>query len=689
MKNVTIVVPVYKDWLTLNKCILSIKKYVKPNHKVILVNDRSSEWQMMEENIQKSIEGFGAFEYYLNPENLGFVKTCNRAVTELDQTENDILLLNSDTEVTEGFLEELSEILHLCEKHGVVCPRSNNATILTMPVRNNKGVLLDADVSYSVFLQLQSKLPRYSIVPTGVGFAFLIKRELIEKFGLFDEVYSPGYNEENDFCMRINQYGYNVIMANHAYVYHFESKSFGSRKNELEIRNRNILLKKYPSFDGAVAQYFKHSMGPIEFYADLLVEGIYEKKRVLFSLYETPSAYNGTAQYGLNVFKNFYALFHEKYEIHVLINVDADELFGLSKTYPNVWHPDSINGTFHLAFIPSQIFHIEHFLILNRVSLRYVFCMQDIISIRSNYLLLDDYERYDLFRKSIRYCAGMISISEFSLRDTECYYVDTFAQRTIKTKVIYHGIDQKDIRVANEMLPFEKYFIVFGNFYKHKFLKETFHYMRDTKFNFIVLGSEMTGRISDNIYGYKNGRLTDEFMNLLVSRATAILFPSVYEGFGLPILDGIKFDKKVVVADNELNRELKEAFDNFAGNIYLFRDMEQLGSILENVAKNANVLYKGGKKLVRTWGDVAVELESFLADILADEVDVENIVQRWEDMKYVESIHYRYVSKDVKNNKVKNDGIAYARFKDFLYQRYPKLYWFLRKAKGWTLGKEN
>ena len=165
MKNITVVIPVYKDWSTLKLCIDSLKEYVKENHKVIFVNDMGPEWESLEKDIQKSIEGVSHFHYYRNESNMGFVKTCNRAVMELDQTDNDIFLLNSDTKVTEGFLEEMSRILYVAEKHGVVCPRSNNATLLTVPVKNNLGHLLEPEESWKVYQQVRDSLPEWRLQP--------------------------------------------------------------------------------------------------------------------------------------------------------------------------------------------------------------------------------------------------------------------------------------------------------------------------------------------------------------------------------------------------------------------------------------------------------------------------------------------------------------------------------------------
>ena len=99
-KNITVIIPVYGDWSSLKVCLCSLKKHLPDNHSVLLLNDCGPEADYLEEKILKSINNKKNFIYKRNDKNLGFVKTCNRAVFELDKTDNDILLLNSDTKVT-------------------------------------------------------------------------------------------------------------------------------------------------------------------------------------------------------------------------------------------------------------------------------------------------------------------------------------------------------------------------------------------------------------------------------------------------------------------------------------------------------------------------------------------------------------------------------------------------------------
>src|SRR3989344_3962469 len=260
-KKVTIVVPVYADWDSLKECIESLKQYVHRRHRLLLINYCGPEVDILEEKIKKIIKDRPNFKYYRNPENLGFVKTCNRAVTELDKTSNNILLLNSDTKVTKDFLEEMLNVLSMDNKIGAVSPRSNNATIATVPLSEAAQKGIDPRKSYEIFMKLRKRLPRYNEIPTALGFCMLIRRTVINKFGLFDNIFGKGYGEENDFSMRIKKGGYISVLSNRSYVFHLEARSF-TMKTKLELikKNRAIIDKRYPNYGQLVRDYISEAL---------------------------------------------------------------------------------------------------------------------------------------------------------------------------------------------------------------------------------------------------------------------------------------------------------------------------------------------------------------------------------------------------------------------------------------------
>ena len=161
------------------------------------------------------------------------------------------------------------------------------------------------------------------------------------------------------------------------------------------------------------------------------------------------------------------------------------------------------------------------------------------------------------FRKSIKYCSGIVPFSHFSLDDMVDYYSEEFDKRKIYTKIVYlAGVeDQIENTDAVFELPYTEYFVVLGNQYKHKNLDLIIDSLHTSKHNFIIIGSKNDGNITENIFGYKSGNLSNDFLHSILQNSIGIIFPSVYEGFGLPILNAINYNKKIIINNNPLNRE--------------------------------------------------------------------------------------------------------------------------------------
>lgn len=272
-QRISVIVPVYADWRSLKQCISSLKRFYKGKHWIdfYLVNDNGPKADFLERKIKKSIKGLSNFYYYKNDENLGFVQNCNNAVFNVVKDKKaDVLLLNSDTVVISGAIEELKRILYSQKDIGIVNPRSNNATIWSVPM----------DARYSryprkslkLWKSLIKQIPEKYISPTAHGFCMLIRRELIDKIGLFDEIYGKGYGEENDLTMRALASGWRCAVANYAFVVHRGSKSFGYKKRKLySDRNSKILLDRYPNYNSLVHAYIATTKEPYSAHTNTLL----------------------------------------------------------------------------------------------------------------------------------------------------------------------------------------------------------------------------------------------------------------------------------------------------------------------------------------------------------------------------------------------------------------------------------
>ncbi len=237
-----------------------------------------------------------------NEANLGFIGTCNRAFDLAIEEGADVLLLNSDTEVTTGAISEILAVSTLDPMIGFVCPRSNNATLATLP-HSIEHVDVSAEQARSLFLPIARRLPRFSFIPTAVGFALWIRGTVLAEFGHFDTVYGKGYNEENDLIMRANRAGYRAALANHAFVWHQGEQSFSTtsqQRSEREQVNASILRKRYPEYDSLIYRYFTSP----EYRAEKLLEALEpvdERRTIAFDFSSFGPFHNGTFESGIKL----------------------------------------------------------------------------------------------------------------------------------------------------------------------------------------------------------------------------------------------------------------------------------------------------------------------------------------------------------------------------------------------------
>ncbi len=176
-----------------------------------------------------------------SPTNDGFVVACNKG---LSIARGHAVVLNSDTEVTPGWLDELLGVVASDSRIAAAVPLSNNATLASVPHFGRAAAAQDVrfeDVPVSA-------LPRTTEMPTGVGFCMLMTESARALVGGFDPAFGRGYHEENDWCQRARALGFSIVRANRAYVVHAGQKSFGEAREAQETPNERRLVQRYPRY---------------------------------------------------------------------------------------------------------------------------------------------------------------------------------------------------------------------------------------------------------------------------------------------------------------------------------------------------------------------------------------------------------------------------------------------------------
>lgn len=244
-KSVDIIIPIYNAYEDLVKCLESIYKNTDlEKNRLILVNDNSSDDSMRPFLEQQKRNNVLVFH---NESNKGFSNNVNLGMKQSE--DNDVVLLNSDTIVTNRWIEKILECAYSNEAIGTVTPLSNNATLCSVPEfceENSLPEYLNIDQAGAIVERCSMK--KYPRITTAHGFCMFIKREVINTIGYFDaKTFELGYGEENDFCNRAEQAGYHHVMCDNTYIYHSGTKSFVSHEKEKYIRQHDrILRERYP-----------------------------------------------------------------------------------------------------------------------------------------------------------------------------------------------------------------------------------------------------------------------------------------------------------------------------------------------------------------------------------------------------------------------------------------------------------
>lgn len=254
--RVDVVVPIYGGVAETRRCLESVLHHASDNAtlgRIIVVNDCGPDPAIHdyldELRVDKKVLVLD------NQKNLGFVASANRGMAYAEP--NDVVLLNSDTEVSGDWIDRLAAHAQQDASIGSVTPFTNNGTICSYPTMAGHAKLPAGETVRSLDAAFQKANSGKSVdLPTAVGFCMYIKRSCIEANGLFDvETFGRGYGEENDFCLRSAAGGWRHILAGDVFVYHAGETSFGAESGRRKEEAMAVLRARYPSYIRDVSRF--------------------------------------------------------------------------------------------------------------------------------------------------------------------------------------------------------------------------------------------------------------------------------------------------------------------------------------------------------------------------------------------------------------------------------------------------
>ena len=248
-----VVLPAYNGCEALQRCLAALERHTPPEVCVRLVDDASTDPRVLP-LLQAFARRRPGTTLRENAINGGFVASVNG---ELASTAGDVVLLNSDTEVTAGWIEGLLRCRDSSPAIGIVCPLSNNATLLSL---QGLEVLFGGPGTDAIADCVRAAgPPSYPRIPTAVGFCMLVTRALLERAGPLDPAFGHGYGEENDLSMRATDLGFEIACCDDVYVRHAGAASFGTGRAQeaLRERNRALLDRRWPRYEPQVSAWMR------------------------------------------------------------------------------------------------------------------------------------------------------------------------------------------------------------------------------------------------------------------------------------------------------------------------------------------------------------------------------------------------------------------------------------------------
>jgi len=238
-----IVVPVFNAVAETRRCLSALADNLRdPAANVIVIDDASTS-----PDITTLLNELPAdWVRVSNDTNLGFVGTANLGLALAGR--EDVILLNSDTQVTSGWLSALLACAASDERIASITPLTNHGEIASIPTFCQPNPWPEAPERWARAAR-ESGPAQYPELPTAVGFCMYLRRAAIDEVGGFDEVaFGRGYGEENDWCCRATKAGWRHVLCDHAFVAHEGGASFGPLGLKPGGQAMETLLARHPDY---------------------------------------------------------------------------------------------------------------------------------------------------------------------------------------------------------------------------------------------------------------------------------------------------------------------------------------------------------------------------------------------------------------------------------------------------------
>jgi glycosyltransferase involved in cell wall biosynthesis len=325
-----------------------------------------------------------------------------------------------------------------------------------------------------------------------------------------------------------------------------------------------------PSAAGSLEEIAALPQRRLEALAEAACPAADGRRRLLLDCRGLTPLHNGTTVCILGFLDGF-ARLGSDWDIDVLAPAEASAHHGLPRRYPRFRHRAELaSARYAAAVLLAQPWGIDHVAELHRHARVIAFLMLDTIGwdIAPGRLGVEAAWSF-----IARHADGLMYISDF----TRGRFNRRFPVAADTAEAVARlSLAREDYAPAAEPPgPIGRQILIFGNHYDHKHVAPTAHLLADAFPSHEIVALGMAHAPGRNVTALESGQLQPDRLDRLIAGAGVVVFPSFYEGFGLPVVESLARGRTVLVRRSALWAEIA-AHSRLPGRLCEFDDPASL-----------------------------------------------------------------------------------------------------------------
>lgn len=459
-----------------------------------------------------------------------------------------------------------------------------------------------------------SALPSRYIVPEGTFPCALVRWELLANVGECDEGFASFEGALKHYLYRARRCGFRSVVANRVTVRPAPARACSARHPGAASEDEDTLRALCAGGPAVRAEYGIDGFTRYERLLGHVGEDVGSRPLLLDARNLDP-VFNGTAQAILGIADGLHAAARDR-RFDLWVRPESANFHGVTDRYPG-WrvHRAAPDRNYVAALRLSQPWSIAEMIDLHRRALINVYTMLDTIAWDTVYPAPPGLD--GCWRFAARYADGFAYISDYT-RDR---FLIRFPQARRTAGLVTHlSCDPAEYaRPLSEGGTAPPFWLVIGNRYDHKNVDVTTRTLTQA-FPFqeiVALGAEATG--SPTVRIAESGRLSESEVHALYARASLVIYPSLYEGFGFPLVTALSYGRTVLARDSGVLTEVASLWTG-GGRIVPFRTPLELVEVAGRIRHGLEVDVLPLGSSVRGdrphgWRDTAAALLGFVDDL--------------------------------------------------------------------------